>query len=118
METVSFVSDELFAIARDCPMSAATRTKLRALCPRIGELETFQMNRGPEIERLRHEKAVALAALKQRQNLYDRLREALQRASYYITAEMAATPKAHEIYEITRRALLEAAPPDSAKESL
>lgn len=39
-----FVSDELFAIARDCPMSASTRTKLQALCPRIGELETLKMN--------------------------------------------------------------------------
>lgn len=43
-EQRGFVSDELFAIARDCPMSAGTRTKLQALCPRIGELEAFKMH--------------------------------------------------------------------------
>jgi hypothetical protein len=43
----TFVSDELFAIARDCPMSATARTKLQALCPRIGELETISMNAAP-----------------------------------------------------------------------
>ena len=39
-----FVSDELYAIARDSVIDEATRAKLIALCPRVGQLETFKMN--------------------------------------------------------------------------
>lgn len=51
LERRGFVSDELFVIARDCPMSADTRRKLQALCPRIGGLEAFKMHaEKPEVD--------------------------------------------------------------------
>ena len=44
-----FISDELYAIARDSVIDETTRAKLIALCPRVGQLETFKMNAAPVV---------------------------------------------------------------------